>query len=348
MECGARLPAGVRFCNVCGTKVVQPEPPEPAPPASAESPAAEQETGQDIAASPAGEPDAGVDDVPPSETTEPPVDQPAPETVAPAAAAVASEPAADTDENKYVWGDTPADDEPGVGAAAPAAAAGAAVAASEISEARQEDQPTAALDQGDEIVETRRYPPREEVRREDLDEYRRQQQAETTEVEPYYREEGGLGIRPGILMATIGFAVALAGVFLPWVSLEGTDVKALDDSITAQIAGREVEGEFEFQIQDALDSDERLDGYIVIALCAVGIFLLFIEYVFLRRVPIGRVYAALGGLAVGALGVVELLYIRDVVPDEVSFSYEPGLFMVTIGGAAAIVGSLIPVGSGED
>jgi hypothetical protein len=264
------------------------------------------------------------------------------EWAAPAAAATAETAAADseTEEKKWVWGDSSTEEEPAV----EAVPAGGAVAASAVAG----DQPPAALEQGDEIVETRRYPPGEEVRREDLDEYRRRQEAETSEVQTYYQEEGGLGIRPGILMATIGFAVALAGVFFPWVSIEGTDISALDESITAQIAGREVEGEFEFQIQDALDSNERLDGYIIIALSAVGIFLLFLEYVLLRRIPIGRVYAALGGLAVGALGVVELLYIRDVVPDEVSFSYEPGLFMVTIGGAAAIVGSLIPVVSPED
>lgn len=325
MECGARLPAEAHFCNICGTRVVRAE--------SAETPVWQAERGpeSDVAEEASAAPAATTpeEELASAESSEPP-DHLDPAAASAAAAAAGAAAATEDEERKWVWGDQAPQDPPEAAA---------------VADETTEMTPAAAIDPGEEIVETRRYPPRQEVRREDLDEYRRA--GDTQVVEPYY-EEAGLGIRPGILMATIGFAIALAGVFFPWVSIEGADVSALDDSITATIQGVERTGEFPFQIQDALDSDERLDGYIIIGLSAVGIFFLFLEYVLLRRIPIGRVYAALGGLAVGALGVVELLYIRDVVPDDVSFSYEPGLFMVTIGGAAAIVGSLIPVGSAED
>jgi ribosomal protein L40E len=153
MECGARLPGGARFCNVCGTKILQPEAPEPAQAATPEPPGGEEAESMPDETALVGEPAAEHE--PALGSPAMPVDEEvgAGEWAAPAAAATAETAAADseTEEKKWVWGDSSTEEEPAV----EAVPAGGAVAASAVAG----DQPPAALEQGDEIVETRRYPP---------------------------------------------------------------------------------------------------------------------------------------------------------------------------------------------
>ncbi|MEX2236509.1 MAG: zinc-ribbon domain-containing protein [Dehalococcoidia bacterium] len=385
IECGARLPAAAKFCNVCGTRVIVAESESPTTesawsPPSAENEAPDMESAwsppsaeteapaMESAWSPPGteteapaeppswspvgaqqtteiSPAASHDTAPitswgppESETAEPPEAFPEP--------LVTAEPALDPEaEQRRVWVDDiqPAKSWQEQTQVSPATADFTA-------ETQVPGYPAAPTSSG-EMVETRHYDTKEEIRREDLGPMPVEEDIHTTRpIAPAYYDDdaGGFSLRPGMLMAAIGFAVTIAGVFFAWVSIEETEVKALDETIQAEIRGESVEGTFPFQVQDALDSTTRVDAFLVIAIAGAGLFFLLVEYFILRRLAVGRIFAALGGLAVGALGVVELLYVRDAVPEDISFSYEPGLFMVIFGGATAIVGSLIPVGSPEE
>lgn len=298
-ECGARLPAEARFCNVCGTRVLRAETVEgatsvPATPAWGEPSATAPAPGEAPLDMTVGDEDEG----PPSSSTQP----------------------------AATWGS----EATATGSPAPHTAPPETPGPAQ----RSWDPPTQSPSL--ETTQTTQYPPRRDVRREDLDRPLDQTDA-TRDVAPAYYEEaepGGFALRPGLLMAAIGFAIALVGVFLPWVSvMDRGDADAFTDNAT-------------FQIADVLDNSDPIDGFVVIGLAAVGLLFLVVEYVALRRVPIGRVFAALGGLALGALGVIELLYIRDAAQD-VTYDYGAGLFMVIVGGATAIVGSLIPIGYDE-
>jgi zinc-ribbon domain len=332
IECGTRLPATAKFCNVCGTRIATSDAGEAtsvAPPSTSETATEEQPTAADdqgAAAAPdetlVAEPDAQADQVPAeSETLVTSSLQEAPPTPA------AGRPDPFATQIADIKAAPPAPPEPKPAEPVPPAAV-------------WPSQESAAS----ETTEVRHYPPTQEIKREDLPPPLPTEHAaaSTREVElpEYHEAAGGFSLRPGMIMAALGFVVALVGVFLPWVSALDEEIAPLDDEFLTE--------NFQyFQIADALDSEEILDGYIVIGIAGVGLLFLLLEYFVLRRLAIGRVVAALGGLALGALGVVELLWIRDAF-EEVSYDYEPGVFLVIIGGATAIVGSLIPVGFSDD
>ena len=119
-----------------------------------------------------------------------------------------------------------------------------------------------------------------------------------------------------------GLAVAVLGTVLEWASVGAFGISGWN-------------GDARFRLADWLDVTAPVDAVAVVALAAVGGYLLLAPL--LGRVLPHIPYAAGAvGAAIGVLGILEYLYVQDL-GSGVGVSTGVGVFALIVGGGAAAV-----------
>jgi hypothetical protein len=134
--------------------------------------------------------------------------------------------------------------------------------------------------------------------------------------------------------AGLGFAVAGISAFLSWVevSAQGLSVSAAP-----------LDGDVLFRIGDIMGSKpSSIDGFVVLGAAAAGLIALVTSLSGQLAAPAARYVIAGVGLALLALGIIEIQYVSSRPEQGASIDVAFGLYLLVVGGALAAASPWLP------
>jgi len=148
------------------------------------------------------------------------------------------------------------------------------------------------------------------------------------------KTSGAGNVAWGLVVAAGGFALGLLGTFLDWITTRGASAGAFEDNA-------------EYRIGNWLDNNDiPIDGLAVLAISAAGLAAAIAAIAGRFAPGRARTIISILGPALMTLGILQMQYITSEFRGTgVDVDWGIGLWLIVIGGVAALVSGFIPQGA---